>query len=283
MLLAILLLAPALTPVEHAREVAKELPWARNAMLELHREAGAITDPALRAAAEAQILAPWLPRETWALTHLDEARKLLNQPELTLPPPKVGDFAAAPGGPCESGHHGYPGGLGVHTLANLQHGRALAGVYQHLYGTHLGSDLLTTAAIWHDSLKAATLPWKEDGSCGPEAVIAGTAAHHVLGLATAILRHLPKELIFIIGASHSPDPKEVCKWVKAASIIATGKETDCLEKLPMEAYVTNSSDSDYALTVTAWNSYVKKAPAGWARFEAMMSDGNDMLFYTGAK
>src|SRR4051812_7521270 len=82
-----------LDPAARARAIARELPWARDAMLELRREAGKITDPALRAAVEAQLLAPWLPRDTWALTHLEEARKLLGEPELTLPPLDKGDFS----------------------------------------------------------------------------------------------------------------------------------------------------------------------------------------------
>jgi hypothetical protein len=271
--------AAPLTPAAHALAIARELPWARNAFFEMRREAGKISDPALRAAVEAQILAPWVPQETWALTHLEEARKLLGEPELTLPPPGSGDFAAAPGGPCEDGHHGYPGGLGVHTLANLLHARALAGVYQHVYGVDLHGDSLTVAAIWHDSMKSATLPWKEDGSCGPEAKIAGTAAHHVLGLAAAFSRHLPKELIFIIGSAHAPDLAQVCKWVKAASIIAVGHDTDCLTKLPEEAYVNHFSDADFPFTVTAWTSYAAKAPKGWERFDALLQDGNDVAFF----
>jgi len=268
-----------LDPPAHARAIAKELNWALNAMFEVRREAGKISDPALRAAVEAQILAPWIPHETWAFTHLDEARKLLDEPELALPPPDKGDFAAAPGGPCEEGHHGYPGGLGVHTLANLLHARALAGVYQHVYGLDLSNDLLTTAAIWHDSMKSVTLPWKEDGSCGPEAKIAGTPAHHVLGLAAAFSRHLPKELIFIIGSAHAPDLVQVCKWVKAASIIALGHNTECLKKLPAEAYVNHFSDADFPFTVNTWTSYAAKAPKGWERYDSLLQDGNDVAFY----
>jgi hypothetical protein len=268
-----------LDPAAHARAIAKELPWARDAMFEVRREAGKIQDPALRAAVEAQILAPWLPRETWALSHLDEARKLLGEPELLLPAPGKGDFAAAPGGPCEDGHHGYPGGLGVHTLANLLHGRALAAVYQHVYGTELSNDALAAAAIWHDSMKSATLPWKDDGSCGPEAKIAGTPAHHVLGLAAAFSRHLPKELIFVIGSAHAPDLAQVCKWVKAASIIALGQDTDCLQRLPAEAFVNHFSDADFPFTVNAWTSYAAKAPKGWERYDALRQDGNDVAFY----
>jgi hypothetical protein len=270
-------------PAAHARAIANELPWAHNAFLEMRREAGKIQDPSLRAAVEAQILTPWVPQDTWALTHLDEARKLLGEPDFALPPPGKGDFAAAPGGPCEDGHHGYPGGLGVHTLANLLHARALAGVYLHVYGADLSNDYLTVATIWHDSMKSATLPWKEDGSCGPEAKIAGTPAHHVLGLAAAISRHLPKELVFIIGAAHAPELALVCKWVKAASIIAVGHDTECLAKLPEEAYVNHFADADFPFTVTAWTSYAAKAPKGWERYDALLQDGNDVAFFQRSK
>src|SRR5260370_12305361 len=94
-------------------------------MMELRREAGASEDTARRAAVEAQILAPWLPAEAWAYAH--------PQPGVELPPPRKGDFAAAPGGACEDGHHGYPGGLAVHSLASLLHARDLAQVYRPIH------------------------------------------------------------------------------------------------------------------------------------------------------
>ena len=182
--LLLVLAAAAQEPAARAREIAVRLPFAYRAYLELRREAGAIGDPALRAAVEAQILAPWLPPEAWAYGHLAEARTALGDPGLELPPPRKGDFLAAPGGDCEDGgHHGYPGGLAVHTLADLLAARGLANEYRHVYGADIHADQLTAAAIWHDSLKASTLPWRSDGSCGPEPRIAGTQAHHVLGLA----------------------------------------------------------------------------------------------------
>jgi len=143
----LLLLAAAQTPAARAREVAVRLPFAYRAWLELRREAGAINDPALRAAVETQLLAPWLPPETWALSHLAEARSLLGDPQLELPPAKKGDFLAAPGGECEGGHHGYPGGLAVHTLANLRSARAIAEGYKHVYGLDLHADQLTAAVL----------------------------------------------------------------------------------------------------------------------------------------
>src|SRR3989442_8578924 len=155
----LIMLAAAQDPAIRAREVAAKLPFAYRAYLEVRREAAAIGDPALRAAVEAQVLAPWLPQQAWAYGHPAEARKLLGEPRLELPPPRKGDFLAAPGGDCEDGgHHGYPGGLAVHTLADLLAARGLANEYRHVYGVDIHADQLTAAAIWHDALKASTLP-----------------------------------------------------------------------------------------------------------------------------
>lgn len=269
-----LLFAVALTPAQRARELSKHF---QPQMLELRRAAAGIKDPALRAAVEAQLLAPWLPPEAHGYAHPD--------PASPLPKPGAGDFAAAPGGPCEDGHHGYPGGLAVHSLANLLHARALAQTYERVYGVKLRDDWLVAAAIWHDSLKAATLPFREDGSCGPEPKIAGTPAHHVLGLASALLRHLPRELVFVIASAHlAPTPgagyDTVCGWVKAASVIANGEPGACPQKPELEAFVTAFADADFALTGAAWTDYVRRAPKGWERYEALEADGNELLFFS---
>jgi hypothetical protein len=275
----LVLLAVAQTPAARARAVATNLPFAYRAYLELRREAGAIGDPALRAAVEAQILAPWLPPEAWAYGHLEEARKRLADPALELPPPKKGDFLAAPGGDCENGHHGYPGGLAVHTLSNLKAARGLAEDYRQIYDVDLHADQLSAAVLWHDSLKAATLPWRNNGSCGPEPKIAGTPAHHVLGLAAAILRHLPPELLYVIAAAHSPDPKAICSWLEAASIIAEGNKMSCPTRQTVEAFI-HFSEAQPTLTSLTWSRYVAKAPKGWARYDALMQDGNDVLLFS---
>jgi hypothetical protein len=276
----LLLLAVAQDPGARARDVATRLPTAYRAFLELRREAAAIRDPALRAAAEAQILAPWLPQETWAYAHLAEARRMLGDPRLELPPPKKGDFLAAPGGNCEDGHHGYPGGLSVHTLASLHHVRALAEDYRHVYGVDVHGEELTVAVLWHDSLKAATLPFRPNGSCGPEPQIAGAPAHHVLGLAAAILRHLPAELLSTIAAAHSPDPKQICAWLDAAWVIAQGRRVECPARQTVEQFLHSFADADAPLTSLTWARYVARAPKGWDRYEALIQDVNDVLLFS---
>jgi len=276
----LLLLAAAQAPAARAREVAQKLPFAYRAYLEIRREAGAIGDPSLRSATEALLLAPSLPPEAWAYAHLADARTLLEDPRLELPPPKKGDFLASAGGSCENGHHGYPGGLAVHTLATLRHARALADVYRHVYGVDVRADPLTTAVLWHDALLAATLPFRADGSCGPEPLIAGAPAHHVLGLAAGILRHLPAQMLSVIAAAHSADPAQICSWLQAASIIADGHKLECAARPTVEAFIHHFADSDSSLTGLTWSRYVGRAPKGWARYEALLQDGNDVLLFS---
>jgi len=278
----LVLLAAAQDPAARARDLATRLPAAYSAFLELRRDAGAIGDPALRAAVEALILAPWLPQEAWAYGHLADARRMLDDPKLELPPPRKGDFLASSGGDCDGpgAHHGYPGGLAVHTLSVLRAARGLASDSKRVYGVDPHTDQITVAAIWHDALKAATLPWRSDGSCGPEARIAGAPAHHVLGLTTAILRHLPDDLLTVIAASHSPDPQQICSWLQAASILAEGRKMACPSRQTVEAFLQHQADSDGPLTSLSWSLYIARAPKGWARFEALIADGNDVLLFS---
>ena len=42
------------------------------------------------------------------------------------------------------------------------------------------------------------------------------------------------------------------------------------------------ADADYTLTGATWTAYVKKAPRGWERYEALVADGNDVEFSTRA-
>src|SRR5262245_37293327 len=106
MLVLLLLLAAA--PAERAKDVAARLPIARSAMREVHLAAAAIPDQPLRAAVEATVMAPWLPRESWAVAHPAEAERMLREAgflegQLQLPAER-GSFQAA----CGGGHHSYP-------------------------------------------------------------------------------------------------------------------------------------------------------------------------------
>jgi len=287
-MLALLLLFAA-APAERAKDVAARLPIARSAMREVHLAAAAISDQPLRAAVEAMVMAPWLPPESYAVAHPAEAERMLQEAgllegRLQLPPQR-GSFQAA----CGGDHHAYPGGLSVHAWAAVLHARGLAAAYQQVYGVKLRDEWLVAAALWHDALKAATLPWRDDATCGPEPRIAGTGAHHVLALAAAIVRRLPDGLVLTIASAHAPvfeaGAKQVCGFLRAASIIANGKlpPAACPASAPPEAFAMNTADADDPLTTTAGSWYAERAPKGWERFEAMIQDGSDVAAWARAQ
>src|SRR5207253_2927740 len=123
--------------VSPALGAGETTPAGRSAMRELRLAAAAIPDQPLRAAVEAQLLAPWLPPEAWAVAHPAEVEKLLRaegllDAPLALPGQR-GSFAAA----CGGGHHVYPGGLAVHSWTDLLHARGLAEAYEKVYGVKL--------------------------------------------------------------------------------------------------------------------------------------------------
>lgn len=288
-----------------AREVAEKLAAAKHALRESYRAAAAIKEQPLRAAVEAQLAAPWLPKDAWVYGHVAEAEAKLRALGLLaagtslaaiLPQPVGGSFAAAPGGPCVTGHHGYPGGLSVHSWTNLLHARGLAAAYKDSYNVTLDDGWLVAAALWHDTLKSVTLPWDAQGRCPTsEPQLAGTALHHPMGIAAAILRRLPKPLVWVIAASHAPITPEklsaVCGWIQAAGVLARGDEKavacptlDPKSPLPpAESYVNHFADADFFFTVPVNGWYAAQTPDGWARYDALVQDGSDVAAWVKAQ
>jgi hypothetical protein len=291
---------PAFDPAaaKRAQEVAEKLPAARHALREARLAAAALKDPPLRAAVEAQLAAPWLPETAWVYSHLQEGEAKLRALGLLaegtslaaiLPKPGHGAFSSAPGGPCPTGHHSYPGGLAVHSWTNLLHARGLAAAYKDAYGIALDDGWLVASALWHDTLKSVTLPWSAQGTCpATEPQLAGTALHHPLGIAAAILRRLPKPLVWVIAAAHAPITPEkapaVCGWIQAAGILAKGDAgaVACptldpkAQPPPAESYVNHFADADFFFTVPVANWYAAQTPDGWARYDALLQDGSDV-------
>ena len=285
----VLLMLLASAPVERANDVAARLSVARSAMREVHLAAAAIDEPPLRSAVEAMVMAPWLPPESYAVAHRAEAERMLREAGLLEGPlqlpPQGGSFQSA----CGGEGHAYPGGLAVHAWADLLHARAAAQASQRVYGVKLRDDWLVAAALWHDALLASTLPWREDATCGPEPRIAGVGAHHVLGVAAAMVRRLPEGLVLTIASAHAPvldgGARQVCDWLKAASIVANGKlpSSPCPSAAPPEAYALNAAHSDSALSAAASAWYAQRSPPGWERFEAMIQDGSDVAAWARAQ
>lgn len=179
-----------------------------------------------------------------------------------------GRLSAAPGGIADNdgGHHAYPGGLLVHTIANIMHANSMVRDYNLLYGTSLSLGWVRAAAFWHDLQKTNTLRWKENGEVDPEPKIADTGAHHVLGIAEAIARKLPPQLVVVIASAHdAPNlqgTKRVVRYLEAASIIAgtdpvtigllrrTGDSYELRGNPPLECFINYLADHDFVLTST---------------------------------
>ncbi|HEY4321420.1 MAG TPA: hypothetical protein VGM77_09615 [Gemmatimonadales bacterium] len=129
------------------------------------------------------------------------------------------------------GHHDYPGGLPVHEAYNLRGGLALAGINTTMYlrpggeaGPMLDVDVIRAAILWHDWAKAIVLGWQDDGTLTPEIQIAGTGAHHIIGVAEAMARQLSiAEVLAQVSSHASPGLRanaEIVRWLRAAAIIA---------------------------------------------------------------
>jgi hypothetical protein len=173
-------------------------------------------------------------------------------PKLPMP------YIAAPGS-VFGGHHSQPGGLAMHASVNLATALNLADTYRHLFGTldangrpakagHGGNDadkdvvidqdIVIAAPIWHDWAKTAILQWNADGSEFKELNYGGngktdawgapgntkTASHHMMGIAEAMARGMPADLVITHASSHAAPTEtnefSVVNWIRAAAILA---------------------------------------------------------------
>jgi len=157
-----------------------------------------------------------------------------------------------------------------------------------VHGVRLRDEWLVAASVWHEALGTVTLPWRDDATCGPEQRIAGAPAHHIYGIATALLRHVPEGLLLTIASAQpgalEGGTKSVCDWLRAAAIVADGKSaaSTCPATVPLEAYAMSIAGADRVLTSTAWSWYAAHTPAGWERFEALIQDGSAIAAFARA-
>ncbi len=174
-------------------------------------------------------------------------------------------FAAAPGSGYAS-HHAYPGGLAVHTALNVQSSLGLYKGYYDTYGFKLNRDTVLAAQLLHDLHKPWVFQWREDASSLPEYTVAGTGAHHILGIAESIFRGLPAEVVVAQASAHDnagtpADEARLVGYIKAAAIIAgqdpvaagllaAGGNTVALPRR-IEAFVTYLGDHDWIVSVPA--------------------------------
>lgn len=186
-------------------------------------------------------------------------------------PTLMSPFVLAPGGDLR-GHHGWPGGLPEHEDFNQRSGQWLSTAYGAAGGVPVDGDLVTAAVLWHDWAKALVFSWNADGSLPAEARIAGTSAHHVLGLSETMARDLPARLVIVQACAHEAPLGDkapmVARWVAAAAVIARvdpvargylkaggglnwGPQSRGDESVWRECLIHNSSDDNFVHSVQA--------------------------------
>lgn len=155
---------------------------------------------------------------------------------------------AAPGGNTGS-HHSWPGGLAVHVAVNLRSGAALMDGYATIEHAESERDRTNGAILWHDWAKAMVLRWRPDGTTTEELAVAGTGAHHVLGLAEAMRRGLPPAQIVAQACAHGPAIGEtqarVQRWLDAAAIVARVDGSPYRAAATPACFVTHLADQNW--------------------------------------
>ncbi|MTJ81694.1 MAG: metal-dependent phosphohydrolase [Telmatospirillum sp.] len=177
-------------------------------------------------------------------------------------------FLSAPGS-AYNGHHAYPGGLCVHTAFNTRNSLGLAAGYRDTIGIELDHDVILASQLLHDQHKPWVFQWTADGSLLTEYTVAGTGAHHILGVAESIHRGLPADVVVAQASAHdhpgSPaDEAKTVGYLKAAAIIA-GQDPvaagylgpdGATVPLPrhIEGFLTHLGDHDWVIAgaATGW-------------------------------
>lgn len=155
-------------------------------------------------------------------------------------------FASAPGGET-GGHHSYPGGLAIHTANNERAAMGWVETYRASYGDlPIDRDVMIAAPIWHDWAKVLVFQWNADGTEFAEGKIAGTGAHHVLGLAETMARGMRPDFVIAQASAHAAptlgNEAQVVGWLRAAAIVAQSDPV-------AGKYLVRGADGTYRLPV----------------------------------
>ncbi|HML87433.1 MAG TPA: hypothetical protein PKA28_03205 [Methylomusa anaerophila] len=180
-------------------------------------------------------------------------------------------FWSAPGSSYER-HHSYPGGLALHTAMNVKVSLGLFQAYQEMYDCNLNRDMIIAGQILHDSQKAWTLQWEKDGSCYKQINIAGTGAHHVLGIAESVYRGFSPKVLLAQTCTHEhPGTREneqkIRNWLLTACLLA-GKDWETEPDVANELAVGNSQ-VEWFITYQGDHNWVLSLKAAAVTIEAM--------------
>ena len=255
----------------------------------LEEQAATLNDPALRRVVGSLLAdpVPTLLRRFASDADREQVRRTLIEQRLLaadvtlqqlFPPARNGaaaqPFLSAPGSGYAS-HHAYPGGLPVHVAFNTRSALALSDAYRANAGIALDRDMVVAAQLLHDLHKPWVFQWTEDGALLPEYTIAGTGAHHILGIAESLVRGVPAHVVVAQASTHdhpgSPaDEAKTVAYLKAGAIIAGRDAVEAGLLAPdgasvplprrIENFVAHLGDHDWILAgpVNGWDMAVLK-------------------------
>lgn len=267
-----------------AAEIASDSPFIRALTAQAFTMAQAIGDPALRSASLSIMLDPtpyYMRNYRSAESRVALRDSLARAGYIAADAPVAGIFPpvtdtgmaqpfwSAPGSDT-AGHHSYPGGLCAHELFNARMASQFAKTYdlQYFNGSRaVNPDIATTAAFYHDIMKAVVFQYNDDGTFLTEAQIGATGAHHCLSGAEAIVRGMSPQFVVVLLSAHAApslgEEAKVVTWCRAAAMIAgvdpvsfglvkkTSDGYGLAQPPPIEAFVNHLSDHDYVLSIAA--------------------------------
>ncbi len=119
-------------------------------------------------------------------------------------------------------------------------------------GATIDRDSLAAAILWHDWAKALVLRWRADGATEPEVQVAGTGAHHILGLSEVMLRGFAPGQIVAQACAHAAPTGDglarVQSWLDAAAVIARTDGTAYRAAASPVCLISHLSDQNWILS-----------------------------------
>ena len=129
----------------------------------------------------------------------EKVRAFLVKQEVALTGQKL-QLEESPGG--RSIHHAYPGGLLQHTVATVKLALALCDLLEQVYGAEVDRDIVISAAVLHDIMKAACYEEKEDGTY-IYSPLGERLDHITLAVAELAREGFPLEVLHAVAAHHA--------------------------------------------------------------------------------
>jgi hypothetical protein len=201
---------------------------------------------------------------------ISDVPKFLDYRNLIAKQDRPLSFLTAPGSRIHD-HHSYPGGLVLHTAADIEFGLGMARVYEEIYHLEIDKEILIVALTLHDIAKVSVYPWNSQGEYPDEIQIAGTGCHHILSISEAIRREFPLPIIKAMAFCHNrvvPPETGLKRFLEAAYLLADLAYPEDIElRIQLEDWLCLLADSDWPLSSWAMKQNISHQPSGFHPLE----------------